>query len=290
MSVPALSQIRTIVDTELDRILPPANTDPVTLHEAMRYTVLAGGKRLRPALTILSCRACGGRDEDSMAAACAVELIHTYSLIHDDLPSMDDDDLRRGKPSCHRQFGEAMAILAGDALLTFAFEIVASVPGAAAELARGAGASGMIAGQVADLEAEGTADRLSRDELRTRIEFIHERKTAALITASVRAGAICAAASEEQTNALTTYGQCLGLAFQITDDILDITGSAEELGKASGKDLVRGKLVHPAIFGIEQSTLRARELVSRARDSLGVFGEEADPLREITDFVVNRTS
>lgn len=288
--LPEIEEIRTLVDGELDRCLPPADTEPRMIHQAMRYSVFAGGKRLRPALVLLACRACGGADGEALPAACAVELIHTYSLIHDDLPAMDDDDMRRGKPSCHKKFGEAAAILAGDALLTFAFEIAAQDPAISAELAAGAGTAGMIGGQAADLEAEGSSERCSSGELKKTIERIHMYKTAALFRASVRAGAIASGASHSQLSAITRYSECLGLAFQITDDILDITGSQEAMGKAVRKDIQRGKLVHPAVFGLEESRKRAGELVAEADESLKVFGDKGETLSALAKFVVERTS
>ncbi len=290
MFPPELEDIKSLVDRELDHRLPPADRDPVSLHQAMRYSVLGGGKRLRPALVLLACRACGGNDEDALPAACAVEFIHTYSLVHDDLPAMDNDDMRRGKPSCHKKFGEAIAILAGDALLTLAFEVTAPFPAIAGELAFGAGASGMIEGQAADLEAEGMQEKFPADELRNMVEHIHIRKTAALIRASVRMGAIAANTPNEKLSALTRYGECLGLAFQIADDILDMTGSREAMGKAVGKDTQKGKLVHPAVFGLEESRKRALELSEEAVESLEIFGDEAAPLRALAEFVVERTS
>lgn len=288
--LPEIEEIRTLIDGELDRCLPPADIEPCTIHQAMRYSVLAGGKRLRPALVLLACRACGGADNNALPAACAVELIHTYSLIHDDLPAMDDDDMRRGKPSCHKKFGEAAAILAGDALLTFAFEIIAQSPTISRELAIGAGTAGMIGGQAADLEAEDSDQKCSSEELKKTIERIHMYKTAALFRASVRAGAIAGAASDSELSAITRYGECLGLAFQITDDILDITGTQEAMGKAVRKDLQHGKLVHPAVFGLEKSRERARELVAEAGDSLKVFGNKAQTLSALAGFVIERTS
>lgn len=284
-----IEEIRALIDRELGRYLPPAGREPRTIHEAMRYSVFAGGKRLRPALVLLACRACGGDDKDALPAACAAEMIHTYSLVHDDLPAMDDDDMRRGKPSCHKKFGEAAAILAGDALLTLAFEVTAPLPEIALEFAAGAGTDGMIGGQIADLEAEGIG-ALPAGQLEEVIERIHTRKTAALIRAGVRAGGIAAKAQDDEMTALTRYGECLGLAFQITDDILDMTGSEEAMGKAVRKDIQRGKLVHPAVFGLEESRRRARGLVSEAEESLSIFGDRGKILRALAKFVIDRTS
>ncbi len=288
--LPEIEEIRTLIDGELDRCLPPADTEPRTIHQAMRHSVFAGGKRLRPALVLLTCRACGGTDGNALPAACAVELIHTYSLIHDDLPAMDNDDMRRGKPSCHKKFGEAAAILAGDALLTFAFEIASQYPAISRELAVGAGTAGMIGGQAADLEAEGSGEKCSSEELKKTIERIHMYKTAALFRASVRAGAIAGDASDSELSAITRYGECLGLAFQITDDILDITGTQEAMGKAVRKDLQHGKLVHPTVFGLEKSRERALGLVEEADASLKIFGDNAQTLNALARFVVERTS
>ena len=289
MISPEFEDIRELVDKELGRHLPGADQPPCSLHGAMRYSVFAGGKRLRPALVLLASRACDGEDAAALPAACAIELVHTYSLIHDDLPAMDDDDLRRGKPTCHKQYGEAVAILAGDALLTLAFELVAPMPGAAKELAGAAGSLGMIAGQVADMEAEGAVDRCDEpDELKKKVEYIHRHKTAALIRAATRMGALAASAGSAQLSALSRYGECLGLAFQVTDDILDMTGTEEEMGKAVGKDIVRGKLVHPLAFGMDESRDRAEALVVSAKEAVELFLDRAEPLRALADFVLKR--
>jgi geranylgeranyl diphosphate synthase type II len=282
-------EIRTLVDQELERFLPALDQPPCSLHEAMRYSVFAGGKRLRPALVLLSNRACVGDEDAALPAACALELVHTYSLIHDDLPAMDDDDLRRGKPTCHKQFGEAVAILAGDALLTLAFELVAPMPAAAKELAGAAGSLGMIAGQVADMEAEGAADTCSPEELKKKVEYIHRHKTAALIRAAARMGAVLASAGSAQLAALSRYGECLGLAFQVTDDILDMTGTEERMGKAVGKDIRRGKLVHPLAFGLEESKAKAKDLIVSAKEALELFLDKAEPLNLLADFVLTRS-
>jgi geranylgeranyl diphosphate synthase type II len=285
-----LEDVRELVDKELDSSLPSADAEPRILHDAIRYSVFAGGKRLRPALVILASRACGGQDNDAMPAACAVECIHTYSLIHDDLPAMDNDDLRRGRPTSHKRFGEAVAILAGDALLTFAFELVSDTPSIVRELAFASGTAGMIAGQVADMEAEGLSRSLPPAELQNRVEYIHRHKTAALIRASLRMGALSAGASDDRLSALTGYGEYLGLAFQIIDDILDVTGTEEDMGKAVGKDIQRGKLIHPAAFGLKVSRERASNLIRNATASLEEFGEKAGPLRSLAAFVGNRSS
>ena len=262
------------------------------LYEAMRYMVLGGGKKVRPALVLLAAEACGGSADEALPAACAVEMVHTYSLIHDDLPAMDNDDLRHGRPSCHKAFGEAMAILAGDALLTEAFAVLATrVADAAqsqrlaAELAVAAGAVGMVGGQVADLEAER---RRSTDE--ELLAVIHRRKTARLIEAAAVLGAISAGASEHYERSLRDYGGHLGLAFQIADDILDAAGTTDVLGKTAGKDAAAGKLTYVKCYGLEAARQRARAEADRAVDALSVFGHEADWLRDLARFVVERTS
>jgi len=283
------------VDAALGRLLPPESEEPRTIHRAMRYSVFAGGKRLRPALVLLGARAAGGEAGGAAAeaalldAAAAVEMVHTYSLIHDDLPAMDDDDLRRGRASCHREFSEATAILAGDALHTLAFEILGSFPDpvrAAAlvrELSRACGTRGMVGGQAADLEAEGRVPEVSV------VEGIHRRKTGALLVASLRIGAVGAGATGSLLQRLTEYGDRLGMAFQIVDDLLDEEGARAELGKTPGKDRQRGKMTYPAAVGMEGSRSRARDLAAEARD--GAAGLTGAPLlRELADFVVNRKS
>ncbi len=287
-----LRERRGIVEEALDRFLPAGCVRPARLHEAMRYSVFSGGKRLRPILALAAFELSGGRGEGVMAAACATELIHAYSLIHDDLPAMDDDDVRRGRPTCHKAFGEALAILAGDGLLTLAFEIVAreaSLPperrvAVIEELAAANGSAGMVGGQVADMEGEGVEPSLDS------ITFIHTRKTAMPLRSAVRVGAIAAGAGESELGALSPYGEAIGLAFQIADDLLDVTGTVEEVGKAVGKDLARGKMTYPAVVGVDAASDRARELVLVAISSLGVFGDAAWPLREIARFVVERRS
>jgi len=279
------------VEAALDRLLAAPDEASRPLFEAMRYMVLGGGKRLRPALVILAAEACGGPAEAAMPAACAVEMVHTYSLIHDDLPAMDDDDLRRGRPSCHKRFGEAMAILAGDALLTEAFGVLArevADPATsrqmAAELASAAGAVGMVGGQVADLEAERTRSRDPR-----LLDLIHRRKTAALIAASAVLGALAADASEHLVRSLREYGGHLGLAFQIADDILDASATTADLGKTAGKDAAAGKLTYVTLYGLESARRRALAEADRAVDALAPFGHSADPLRDLARFVVERT-
>ena len=287
-----LEERRLKVEAALDACLPGSDTPPVALHEAMRYSVFSGGKRLRPILALSACEACGGSPGDALVPACALELVHTYSLIHDDLPAMDDDDLRRGRPTCHRAFGESVAILAGDALLTLAFEVVArdETLGAerrasiAAELAAANGSLGMVGGQAADVDAGATGSGLGA------VEFIHARKTAMPLRAAVRIGGLVAGAEPERMDALSSYGEAVGLAFQIADDLLDLTGTAEELGKAVGKDAARGKLTYPRVAGTEAAELRAQELVRDAVASLAAFGQESSPLSDIAQYVIERRS
>jgi len=272
------------IEARLSELLPSADTEPRTVHAAMRYSVLAGGKRLRPALVLLGARAAGGSQEAVLGVACAVEFVHTYSLIHDDLPAMDDDDFRRGRPSCHRQFGEATAILAGDALNTFAFEVIAAtapdttrVAALVTELCAAAGTRGMVGGQVADLEAEvrqtESADGLPPDV--DVVRGIHERKTGALLTTSLLLGAIAFGADERLLARLREIGGRLGLAFQIVDDLLDEEGHVSVLGKTPGKDRAQGKATFPAAIGVEASRNEAARLVSEA-DAAIADGEFLD--------------
>lgn len=278
------------IDTALDRLLPAATEPPGTLHAAIRHSMFAGGKRLRPILLLAACEACGGDAGKALPAACAVECIHTYSLIHDDLPCMDDDDFRRGRPTCHNVYGEAIAVLAGDALQPLAFELLlqSEVPGAAArtdlvrELTVAAGSRFLIAGQVRDLEAEGK--QVSFDELRT----IHEGKTAALLTCCFRLGALIAGASRDKLAALTTFGHALGLAFQVIDDILDCTQSSEKLGKTAGKDAAAGKSTYVSILGLDAARAEAARLTAEAHSALEPLGRAADRLRELADHLVAR--
>jgi len=279
-----------VVNRRLSELLPAADEHPAALHRAMHYSLFAGGKRLRPALVLAACEAVGGGPEDALDAACAMECIHTYSLIHDDLPAIDDDDLRRGRPTCHKVFGEAVAILAGDALLTKAFEIVsagsgrdaAAVVGAIREMSRAAGSAGMIGGQVIDIESEGKEVDFAV------LEYIHIHKTGELIRASVRCGAMLGGADDAALAALTRYAEAVGLAFQIADDILDVDGSAEELGKAPGADESRGKATYPSVLGLDESREMARDLASRAVDALSGFDASAEPLRSIAGYIVSR--
>jgi geranylgeranyl diphosphate synthase type II len=285
-----------LVDTALETFMPRATEMPASLHKAMRYSVFAGGKRLRPILMLAACEAVGGSSKLALPAACAMEMIHTYSLIHDDLPAMDDDDFRRGNPTNHRVFGEATAILAGDALLTEAFILLSSqwvnsnIPPVTMlniihEIANCAGSRGMVGGQVADMESEGTPDI----DLAT-VQYIHIHKTGALIKASVKAGAFIGGAEGPMLDAMTRYGEAVGLAFQIADDILDIEGTTAEIGKDAGSDQARGKATYPAVMGIADAKQRADELVKMAIDSLASFGEKAEPLRQIASYSVKRKS
>lgn len=285
-----LSQRTSVVDKALNHFLPPAATKPATMHKAMRYSIFAGGKRMRPALCVAAAEACGGAVDDVLPLACAVECIHTYSLIHDDLPAMDNDDFRRGKPTNHKVFGEGIAILAGDALLTEAFIIAAKSKGwpryshqaLVLELAEAAGSKQLIAGQVADLEGEGK--KISVEQLK----YIHERKTSALLCCSVRLGGMSANCSPDQLEALTKFGYNVGLAFQIIDDILDVTQTSEQLGKTAGKDTAAQKATYPSIVGMEKSQKIAAELTSRAFDALSIFGDKAQALNAIAEYLLKR--
>ena len=282
------------VDAALDRYLPRDSELPHSLHKAMRYSVFAGGKRVRPILMLAACQAVNGDTEKALPAACAMEMIHTYSLIHDDLPAMDDDDFRRGNPTNHKVFGEAVAILAGDALLTEAFKLVSdprftmgTAPEALLavihEIAVCAGSHGMVGGQVVDMESEGKPDM----DLPT-VQYIHTHKTGALIKASVVAGALLGRADEEKLAAITRYGEAAGLAFQIADDILDIEGTTEEIGKDAGSDEARGKATYPAVMGLAAAKEEADAMMAEAMRALDIFGAEADPLREIAAYIVTR--
>ncbi len=279
-----------LVDDALERLLPGEEVFPQALHRAMRYSLLSGGKRLRPVLVLASSEAVGGEPRKALEVACAFECIHAYSLIHDDLPAIDNEELRRGRPTCHRAFDEPTAILAGDALLTLAFGIIADAPlddsgvivRVIRELARAAGSMGMIGGQMVDIESEG------RDVDFPVLEYIHIHKTGALILAAVRCGAIVAGAGDRELEALTRYGEAAGLAFQIADDLLDVEGTSAETGKSVGHDEKLGKATYPALLGIEESKRRAKELVEKAVEALGGFGERAEPLRAIARYIVER--
>jgi geranylgeranyl diphosphate synthase type II len=280
-----------LVDRALDRYLPKANTKPATLHRAMRYSLFAGGKRLRPILCLAAAEACGGKVDDALPLACALESIHTYSLVHDDLPSMDNDDFRRGRPTCHKVFGEGIAVLAGDALLTIAFEIVSrakpkpryDMATLLREIAVAAGSQKLIAGQVADLEAEG------KNVKRRELQFIHENKTAAILRSSVRLGAMSANADTRKFSAITRFGQRLGLAFQIIDDILDVTQTSEILGKSAGKDVAAKKATYPAVIGLERSRGEARRLTREAHNALAIFSNrDAEALHTLANYLLER--
>jgi len=279
------------IDCALDRYLPKVNTKPATLHKAMRYSLFAGGKRLRPILCLAAAEACGGNVDDALPLACALECIHTYSLVHDDLPSMDNDDFRRGRPTCHKVFGDGIAVLAGDALLTVAFEIVSKAKPTPSydistllrEIAVAAGSQKLIAGQVADLEAEGK--KVKRDQL----QFIHENKTAAILRSSVRLGAMSANAAGRKLSAITRFGQRLGLAFQIIDDILDVTQTSEILGKSAGKDATAKKATYPGVIGLQKSCEEARRLTRQAHNALSVFSSsDAEPLHALANYLLER--
>ncbi len=285
-----LQSCSTSVNRALDGFLPAAEARPATIHKAMRYSLFAGGKRLRPALCLAAAQACGGAESAAMPLACAVECIHTYSLVHDDLPAMDNDDFRRGKPTNHKVFGEGIAVLAGDALLTQAFEIAAQCKGwpryshreIILEIARAAGSLQLIAGQVADLEAEG--QKISADHLR----YIHERKTSALLCCSARLGGMSANCTTAELKALTAFGYNVGLAFQVIDDILDVTQTSEKLGKTAGKDTQAQKATYPAIVGLEKSRAIAAELTERAFASLTPFRERAAALAALAEHLLKR--
>ncbi len=283
-----LAEQTKFVDQELDRLMPGEDTPPETIHKAMRYSLFAGGKRIRPVLCLEAARAVKGCEVDgAVTVACTLEMIHTYSLIHDDLPALDNDDLRRGRPTSHKVFGEAMAILAGDSLLTYAFEVLGRVGNArlVEELARASGTvRGMIAGQVHDIEGEKlapTAELLDR---------IHRAKTGALLKASLRMGAIHAGAAEAQLEAISHYGEHIGLAFQIVDDILDVTQTSEQLGKTAGKDAEQNKITFPAVYGLAKSNLMAEEQRVLSHEALAMFGNRARRLHELADLVVDRRS
>ena len=283
-----------LIESALDRYLPGIDTLPTSLHDAMRYSLFAGGKRIRPILLLAACEAVGGDFKKALPAACAIEMIHCYSLIHDDLPAMDDDDFRRGHPTNHKVYGEAMAILAGDGLLTEAFillsnpDVWAAVPADRCReimhiLAKSAGSRGMVGGQVVDMESEEKLIDLPT------LEYIHTHKTGALILAAIEIGAVLGHATEEQRRALCRYGAAAGLAFQVADDILDIVADQSRLGKDVGSDQQRGKATYPALLGLAGARQRADELHKLAFSTLDIFGELARPLREIAGYIVDRS-
>jgi geranylgeranyl diphosphate synthase type II len=290
-----LQEKKAMVDSALADLFLSRVEYPPSLHRAIEHSLFAGGKRVRPILSIAAFEAAGGSNGGVIPFACALEMIHTYSLIHDDLPAIDNDDYRRGRPSCHKVFGEAIAILAGDALLTEAFQLMTNrlfgdgrrehselVLDVVHEVARAAGISGMVGGQVVDVESAGKEVDLPT------LQYIHTHKTGAMILASVRVGARLAGAKEESLRAFSRYGEQIGFAFQIVDDVLDIEGKAEVLGKTPGSDLSRGKITYPSLVGLAESKKRAGELVASAIEALRLFGPEADPLREIARFIHSR--
>lgn len=288
-----IAELRCAVDEYLERLLPPEDEAPGMIHRAMRYAVFAGGKRVRPILAFASGESVGGARDTLLRLGAALEMMHTYSLIHDDLPALDNDDLRRGRPTCHKVFGEAIAILAGDALMTRCYQVLAEIPNVSEsvrltlirEVAYATGTvEGMIGGQVVDLESEGKP-------IDARIlDYIHRSKTGALLTACMRCGALAAGANATQLHALTEFGRKTGLAFQIVDDILDITASSEKLGKTPGKDQKVKKATFPALYGIEASRQKAQELISSALSEIRDLGNRAEALRELAQFVYSRTT
>jgi len=291
-----LKKMQKMVDESLENYLPQKDELPASIHASMRYSIFAGGKRVRPILLLAACETVGGDMHKAMPAACAMEMIHTYSLIHDDLPAMDNDDFRRGNPTNHKVFGEATAILAGDALLTEAFILLsnprytegldpAGLLQVVHEIAVCSGSRGMIGGQVVDMESEGKKDI----DLAT-VLYIHTHKTGALIRASVKSGALIGGAKDAELEAITRYAEAIGLAFQIADDILDIEGTTEQIGKDAGSDQARGKATYPAVMGLAESKRRAGELVDVAIEALSCFDEKANPLREIANYIVKRKS
>ncbi len=288
-----LSETKREVDLCLDRLLPAETETPATIHRAMRYSIFAGGKRVRPILIIAAGQSLGGARDTLLALGASVEMIHTYSLIHDDLPALDNDDLRRGVPTCHKMFGEAIAILAGDSLMTRCYQVLADLPGVTdtvrlaviREVASATGTmEGMIGGQVVDLESEGKP--IDPPVL----EYIHRSKTGALLTACTVCGALAAGAHSNELEMLTQYGRRIGLAFQIVDDILDITTTSQELGKTAGKDEKVKKATYPALYGIEASREKARELISASIECIRDLGPAAEPLRGIARFIYDRTA
>jgi geranylgeranyl diphosphate synthase type II len=278
-----LEEKRELVDSWLDRFLPPENEPPTVLHKAMRYSVFAGGKRIRPILAILSFEASGGKGEVIFPPACAMELVHTFSLVHDDLPCMDDDDLRRGKPTLHKLFGEGVAVLAGDALSALAFELLASSgPAVLTTFTQALGPKGMLGGQVADLKSEGKKVKLAE------VEEIHKMKTAALIAASLKIGALVARAPETEVDAYFRFGQKLGLAFQIVDDVLEATGNDLALGKLTGGDRRKEKATYPSVIGVEQSKTIARRLTAEAKKEIAFLDGNYPYLPLVADYIVER--
>ena len=278
-----LAERKVLIEKALDAALPPETEVPETIHKAMRHSIFAGGKRLRPILALAAAEACGGSAENAILPAISVEILHTYTLIHDDLPCMDDDDFRRGHPTCHKVYGDGIAVLAGDALQALAFEISAKEGGKFAyELAVTSGSRKLVGGQVMDLEGEDKQITLRE------LKFVHLSKTAALLTTSVRFGGMSAGADEEQMAALTDFGQSAGLAFQVIDDILDCTKTTEELGKSAGKDEASDKSTYPSLIGLDESKAEAARLTERAHRDLQIFGENGAALRALADHLLNR--
>jgi geranylgeranyl diphosphate synthase type II len=278
-----------VIDEALDSYTNLSADCPPRLREAVRYSLLAPGKRLRPRLVLMAAEACGGSIEAALPAACAVEMVHAYSLVHDDLPCMDDDDMRRGRPTCHKAFGDALAVLAGDALLTMAFEVLARdvrparvAADCCLELARAAGPAALVGGQADDLDGTNGAADVAR------LEAIHRRKTGAMIQVSIRLGAMIARGSRRQRSALEKYGQRLGLAFQITDDLLDVGGDEQTLGKRAGKDADRGKLTFPGLLGVDESRRRAEQLIAEALAAVASLGPQAEGLESLARAVLER--
>ena len=292
-----IDRLRPLVDAALDDFSKLPNGCPDDLREAIRYSLLAPGKRLRPLLLLMAAEACGGGAEAAMPAAAAVEMVHADSLVHDDLPAMDDDDLRRGRPTCHKKFGEAMAILVGDALLALALQTLAEMPArpeivarCCAILAEAAGPCQLVGGQADDIAGELDAHARSTDDGLKRLEAIHRRKTGALILASLRMGGLIAGADSVSRDALEQYGRRLGLAFQVTDDLLDARGDEAALGKRVGKDAGQGKLTFPGLLGVEKSDALAKQLISEARHALAPLGESAEALSLLAQYVLERKS
>ena len=288
-----MQDCRQQIDTALLSFLPAKELRPAKLHEAMHYSIFAGGKRIRPILMMATCSAIGGDPDTIIPAACAMEMIHTYSLIHDDLPAMDDDDFRRGVPTNHKVFGEDVAILAGDALLTQAFITLSAsnFPAHCSKqcqalniIATAAGTAGMVGGQTVDMEAEGKSPDLDT------VNYIHNHKTGALILASIQCGALLGGADNSTFIALTKFGKSAGLAFQIADDILDIVGDQQQLGKDIGSDQQRGKATYPAVLGLDESKKHMEQLHNQAIKILAPYGDQAEPLRQLSEYIINRSS
>lgn len=283
-----LKKVANATEQILGELLPSETTAPESIHQLMRYSTFAGGKRIRPSLLMAAYEACGGTfgDRNALKAAAALEMFHTFSLIHDDLPCMDDDDFRRGRPTAHKAFNEALAVLGGDALCIMAFEVLADTGNLAIvkEIASALGTNGMLGGQVVDIESEG------KQVPRETVEYIHNAKTAALIRSSVRMGAMLANASDETLAGLTSYGNNIGLAFQVVDDILDEESTTEQLGKDAGSDRARGKATFPAVCGMEESKRYAQDLIDNAYKDIAFLNERAGVLRNLADFIITRIS